>query len=74
MSFRLRWSARNMLDFASCPGWLTRMSRTPNPTFVNYGARTSIGAFAPLMIEQLDPDIGWSDVDWLRKQSRGVRC
>ena len=71
MSFPLRWSARNMLDFASCPGWLMRMSRTPNPTFVNYGTRTSIGAFAPLMIEQLDPDIGWSDVDWLRKQWRG---
>jgi L-lactate dehydrogenase (cytochrome)/(S)-mandelate dehydrogenase len=71
MSFPLRWSARNMLDFASCPGWLMRMSRTPNPTFVNYGARASIGAFGPLMVEQLDPDIGWSDVDWLRKQWRG---
>ena len=71
MSFPLRWSARNMLDFASRPGWLMRMSRTPNPTFVNYGARTSIGAFGPLMIEQLDPDIGWRDVDWLRKQWRG---
>ena len=71
MSFPLRWSARNMLDFASRPGWLMRMSRTPKPTFVNYGARTSIGAFGPLMIEQLDPDIGWRDVDWLRKQWRG---
>ncbi|HUE66526.1 MAG TPA: alpha-hydroxy acid oxidase [Rhizomicrobium sp.] len=71
MSFPLRWSARNMLDFASRPGWLMRMARTPNPTFVNYGARASIGAFGPLMIEQLDPDIGWSDVDWLRKQWRG---
>jgi L-lactate dehydrogenase (cytochrome)/(S)-mandelate dehydrogenase len=71
MSFPLRWSARNLLDFASRPGWLMRMSRTPNPTFVNYGARASIGAFGPLMIEQLDPDIGWSDVDWLRKQWRG---
>jgi L-lactate dehydrogenase (cytochrome)/(S)-mandelate dehydrogenase len=71
MSFPLRWSARNMFDFANRPGWLMRMSRTPNPTFVNYGARTSIGAFGPLMIEQLDPDIGWRDVDWLRKQWRG---
>ena len=71
MSFPLRWSARNMLDFASRPGWLMRMARTPNPTFVNYGARASIGAFGPLMIEQLDPDIGWTDVDWLRKQWHG---
>ena len=71
MTFPLRWSARNLLDFASRPGWLMRMSRTPNPTFVNYGARASIGAFGPLMIDQLDPDIGWGDVDWLRKQWRG---
>jgi L-lactate dehydrogenase (cytochrome)/(S)-mandelate dehydrogenase len=71
MSFPLRWSARNLLDFASRPGWLMRMSRTPSPTFVNYGARASIGAFGPLMVEQLDPDIGWSDVDWLRNQWRG---
>ena len=60
-----------MLDFAARPGWLMRMSQTPNPTFVNYGARTSIGAFGPLMAEQLDPDIAWSDVDVLRKQWRG---
>jgi isopentenyl diphosphate isomerase/L-lactate dehydrogenase-like FMN-dependent dehydrogenase len=71
MSFPLRWSARHLIDFASRPGWLMRMSKTPNPTFVNYGARTSIGAFGPLMAEQLDPDIGWSDVDWLRGQWRG---
>ena len=42
------------------------MRETPSPTFVNYGARTSIGAFGPLMEEQLDPDIGWRDVEWLR--------
>jgi isopentenyl diphosphate isomerase/L-lactate dehydrogenase-like FMN-dependent dehydrogenase len=71
MSFPLNWGARNILDFASHPGWLMRMARTPNPTFVNYGERASIGAFGPLMIEQLDPDIGWRDVDWLRKQWRG---
>jgi L-lactate dehydrogenase (cytochrome)/(S)-mandelate dehydrogenase len=71
MSFPLLWSARNLIDFASRPGWLLRMSKTPNPTFVNYGARTSIGAFGPLMAEQLDPDISWRDVDGLRKQWRG---
>ena len=55
----------------SRPGWLLRMRETPSPTFVNYGARTSIGDFGPLMIEQLDPDIGWRDVEWLRGQWRG---
>jgi len=71
MSFPLRLNARNLLDLVSHPGWLLRMTKTPQPTFVNYGARTSIGAFGPLMAEQLDPDIGWKDVDWLRREWRG---
>jgi len=71
MSFPLRLGSRNVFDLARRLGWLLRMARVPRPTFVNYGARTSIGAFGPLMAEQLDPDIGWRDVDWLRQQWRG---
>jgi isopentenyl diphosphate isomerase/L-lactate dehydrogenase-like FMN-dependent dehydrogenase len=71
MSFPLRWGPRSLFDFASHPGWLMRMSQTPSPTFVNYGARTSIGAFGPLMAEQLDPAVNWSDVELLRRQWRG---
>jgi isopentenyl diphosphate isomerase/L-lactate dehydrogenase-like FMN-dependent dehydrogenase len=71
MSFPLRWSLRSVLDFASRPGWLLRMAKTPAPTFVNYGARTSVGAFGTLMAEQLDPSVTWADVEWLRQQWRG---
>ena len=71
MSFPLRWGPRSLFEFVSRPGWLMRMSQTPSPTFVNYGARTSIGAFGPLMAEQLDPAVSWSDVEWLRQQWRG---
>ena len=71
MTFPLRWGPQSILDFISRPGWLMRMMQTPSPTFVNYGARTSIGAFGPLMAEQLDPAVSWSDVEWLRKQWRG---
>ncbi len=71
MSFPLRWDARSLLDFMSRPGWIWRMRDTPSPTFVNYGKRTSIGTFGPLMIEQLDPDVGWGDVERLRGQWRG---
>ena len=71
MSFPLRWGPHSLLDFASQPGWVWRMRETPSPTYVNYGKRTSLGAFGPLMVEQLDPDIGWRDVDWLRGQWRG---
>ena len=71
MTFPLRWGPRSFADFLSRPGWLLRMRETPSPTFVNYGARTSIGAFGPLMVEQLDPAVGWRDVEWLRGQWRG---
>jgi isopentenyl diphosphate isomerase/L-lactate dehydrogenase-like FMN-dependent dehydrogenase len=71
LTFPLRWGPRSVIDFLSRPGWLMRMRETPSPTFVNYGARTSIGAFGPLMAEQLDPDVGWSDVERLRGQWRG---
>src|SRR4029077_17184092 len=53
------------------PGWITRMRETPSPTFVNYGARTPIGAFGPLVGEQRDPDGGWSSGERLRGQWRG---
>jgi L-lactate dehydrogenase (cytochrome)/(S)-mandelate dehydrogenase len=71
MTFPLRWSPRSALDILSRPGWVMRMAQTPRPTFVNYGRRTSIVDFGPLMVEQLDPDVGWRDVDALRRQWRG---
>ncbi|HZZ61671.1 MAG TPA: alpha-hydroxy acid oxidase [Roseiarcus sp.] len=71
MSFPLRWDAGSLLDFVSRPGWIWRMRETPSPTFVNYGKRTSLGAFGPLMVEQLDPGVAWSDVERLRGQWRG---
>jgi isopentenyl diphosphate isomerase/L-lactate dehydrogenase-like FMN-dependent dehydrogenase len=71
MTFPLRWSAGSVIDFMSRPGWLWRMRETPSPTFVNYGKQTSIGAFGPLMAEQLDPAVDWRDVDWLRGKWTG---
>lgn len=69
--FPFRWTPRRVADFASRPGWLMRMRSTPQPTFANYAARSSMAAFGPLMLEQLDPDIGWRDVEWLRGLWRG---
>jgi isopentenyl diphosphate isomerase/L-lactate dehydrogenase-like FMN-dependent dehydrogenase len=71
MTFPLRWGPRSALDFLRRPGWLLRMAQTPQPTFVNYGKRTSVVAFGPLMAEQLDPNVGWGDVDRLRRQWHG---
>jgi isopentenyl diphosphate isomerase/L-lactate dehydrogenase-like FMN-dependent dehydrogenase len=72
LTFPLRGGPARVFDFLSRPGWIMRMRETPSPTFVNYGKRTSIGAFGLLMNEQLDPDVGWSDVERLRGQWRGA--
>ena len=72
LTFPLRWGPSRFLDFALHPGWLWRMRETPSPSFANYVERAWGGRFGPLMVEQLDPDIGWRDVDWLRKQWRGA--
>ena len=71
LSFPLRWTPRTALDMLSRPGWAMRMRETPSPTFANYGKRGSLAAFGPLMLEQLDPDIGWRDIDVVRKQWHG---
>jgi L-lactate dehydrogenase (cytochrome)/(S)-mandelate dehydrogenase len=71
LSFPLRWTPRTAFDILSRPGWALRMRETPSPTFANYGKRSSLDAFGPLMLEQLDPDIGWADVDAVRKQWGG---
>jgi isopentenyl diphosphate isomerase/L-lactate dehydrogenase-like FMN-dependent dehydrogenase len=71
LSFPLRWTGRTAIGMLSRPGWLFRMRETPSPTFANYGKRSSLAAFGPLMLEQLDPDVGWSDVERLRGQWRG---
>lgn len=67
LMFPMRLRMQGLIDLASHLGWLWRIRQAPNPTFVNYGARTGIGAFGPVMLEQLDPDVSWRDVEWLRK-------
>jgi isopentenyl diphosphate isomerase/L-lactate dehydrogenase-like FMN-dependent dehydrogenase len=69
--FPLRWTPRRIAGLASRPAWLMRMRATPSPRFANYTGRSSMAVFGPLMLEQLDPDIGWRDVDWLRNMWRG---
>jgi isopentenyl diphosphate isomerase/L-lactate dehydrogenase-like FMN-dependent dehydrogenase len=71
LTFPLRWGPSGFLDFALHPGWLWRMRETPSPSFANYRERAWGGRFGPLMVEQLDPAVSWSDVAWLRQQWQG---
>ena len=66
LMFPMQLRPRGLLDLLSHPGWMMRLRKAPNPTFVNYGARTSIGAFGPVMFEQLDPSVGWKEAEWVR--------
>ena len=66
MMFPIKLRAKGLWDLASHPGWLWRMRTTPQPTFVNYGHRTSAGAFMPVMLDQLDPGVSWKEVEWVR--------
>jgi isopentenyl diphosphate isomerase/L-lactate dehydrogenase-like FMN-dependent dehydrogenase len=72
LSFPLRPAMRNVADIAAHAGWLLAMRETPSPAFANYGARLSVGGFGALMMQQLDPDVGWRDVERLRGQWRGA--
>ena len=71
MSFPARWTTRRVYQIGVRPRWMWRMRATPSPSFVNYGANFAPAAFGPLMVDQLDPDIGWRDVEWLRGLWRG---
>ncbi|HVP98439.1 MAG TPA: alpha-hydroxy acid oxidase [Roseiarcus sp.] len=71
LGFPPRWTARTITDLLAHPAWLLNMRKTPSPAFVNYGERLSAIGFGALMVEQLDPDIGWRDVEWLRGLWRG---
>jgi isopentenyl diphosphate isomerase/L-lactate dehydrogenase-like FMN-dependent dehydrogenase len=71
LMFPMKLRTRGLIDLASHPGWLLRMRKAPNPTFVNYGRFTSIGAFGPVMQDLLDPGVGWKDVEWVRGLWKG---
>ena len=74
LSFPLRITLASALQCLARPMWMARLSRAPNPTFVNYmqgRPRASLGAFGPLMVSQLDPSVTWKDFDWLRARWRG---
>ena len=53
LTFPLRWGPRSVIDFLSRAGLAHADARDAFADFVNYGKRTSIGAFGPLMVERL---------------------
>lgn len=64
-----RLRARSVLDFAMRPHWVSGLARDRDFRLVNVGSRVPAGsteAFLAYANRELDPAIGWNDVDWLR--------
>lgn len=63
-----RLSLRNAADVVTHPGWVFRMMKTPNVTFANYASaqEASVMALSAYMESNLNPDVGWNDLDEIR--------
>lgn len=70
-----RVTARSVLGALAKPGWLWRMIRGPLPTLANFvgfgGAGRNPQALGRFATDQLDPSVGWRDLDWFRSIWQG---
>lgn len=69
-----RLRMRSILDFAMRPNWVSGLARDRDFRLVNVGSRVPAGsteAFLAYANRELDPAIGWNDVDWLRSLWNG---
>jgi len=69
-----RLGARTLLDFAMRPHWVSGLLADRDFRLVNVGARVPAGsteAFLAYANREIDPAIGWRDVDWLRSRWDG---
>ena len=60
----------NLVDFLRKPSWLVRYLRTPRRRFGNLapyvGQRTKMSELSAWIADQLDPAMGWADLEWIR--------
>ncbi len=64
-----RLGPRSVLDFAMRPHWVSGLIRDRDFRLVNVGTRVPAGsteAFLAYANREMDPAIGWREVDWLR--------
>jgi len=63
-----RLSLKNAADVVTHPGWVFRMLKTPNVTFANYASaqEASVMALSAYMESNLNPEVGWGDLDEIR--------
>ncbi|MDE2402402.1 MAG: alpha-hydroxy-acid oxidizing protein [Burkholderiales bacterium] len=65
----------NVLDFIRKPGWAWRFLNTPRRNFgnlVDYAPHgKALQQVSAWVADQLDPTLGWADLDWIRAQWPG---
>lgn len=61
---------KNIIDFASKPGWLAGMAGTKNRNFGNIAGHlkgvSDVASVAEWTASQFDTSLNWKDVDWIR--------
>ncbi len=71
----IRPNLRNAMNIATKPGWAIRMATTRYRSFGNVvGHAKGVSDVSSLLVwamEQVDPTLGWNDVEWIRDEWGG---
>lgn len=61
---------KNIIDFASKPGWVAGMAGTKNRNFGNISGHlkgvNDVASVSEWVASQFDPSLTWKDVEWIR--------
>lgn len=61
---------KNIIDFASKPGWVAGMAGTKNRNFGNISGHlkgvSDVASVSEWVASQFDPSLNWKDVEWIR--------
>ncbi len=61
---------KNIIDFASKPGWVAGMAGTKNRNFGNIAGHlkgvNDVASVSEWVASQFDPSLNWKDVEWIR--------
>ena len=61
---------KNIIDFASKPGWVAGMAGTKNRNFGNISGHlkgvNDVASVSEWVASQFDPSLNWKDVEWIR--------
>ncbi|APX68946.1 L-lactate dehydrogenase [Brucella sp. 10RB9210] len=70
-----KFTPKHIWQMATCPAWCLRMLGTQRRTFRNIAGHaknvTDLSSLSSWTAEQFDPQLNWSDVEWIKEQWGG---